>query len=332
MSSSKEIIVSGIKPTGRLHIGNYLGAIKQWLELQKTSTCYFFIADWHALTDIYDPHARYEETLDVAASLLALGIDPKKCTLFLQSRAMEHTELCWVFNTLTPMALAERMTQYKDQSKVQKKNVNVGLFDYPILQAADILMYKADKVPVGKDQIQHVELTRTIARFFNNRYGKTFPEPRALVTPLARVMSLQEPTKKMSKSLGDTHCIYLDDTPDTIQKKLRRAVTDTGPIEDGKRSAGIENLFTLLHEFGTKDHVQSFEDAYVQGTIRYADLKDTVALAISTTLADFRKKKETLLSNPRSLEKILDAGAKKSQKIAGDTMQEVRRKMGLRSK
>jgi len=330
MPSNKEIIISGIKPTGRLHIGNYLGAIKQWVELQHSHTCYFFIADWHSMTDVYDPKTRYQEVLDMAASLLALGIDTDASTLFVQSRVLEHTELCWIFNTITPMAYAERMTQYKDQAQAQKKNVNVGLFDYPVLQAADILIYKATAVPVGKDQVQHVELTRDIARFFNSRFGKTFSEPKALLTATEKVMSPLDPEKKkMSKSLGDAHCLYLDDAPGALQQKLRRVVTDTGPSGKGRKSPGVENLFALLNIFGSIARVQAFELAYAEGTIRYAELKNAVADAIASSFAEFRKKKEKILADTVSLERLLEQGAVRAQKIARDTMREVRKKTGL---
>lgn len=243
-------IVSGIQPTGPLHLGNYLGAVKNWLDLQSKHDCLFFVADYHSLTENYDPRQKPNQIYELAAELLALGLDPKKCTLFVQSDVSEVTELAWVFNTLVSMPELSRMTQFKDKSTRQEQNtkprtvtptqiggsgarVNVGLFDYPVLQAADILIYDGEAVPVGQDQVQHVELTRDIACDFNRKFGKTFPEPKSLLTKNPRVMSLLEPEKKMSKSLGEAHYIALTDDPETIKKKIARAITDAGPALSG---------------------------------------------------------------------------------------------------
>ena len=196
-------ILSGIQPTGELHIGNYLGAIKQWLELQKNHECVFPIVDLHAITVPYNPKDLQKNIIETAISYLALGLDPEKSIIFVQSKIKEHTELSWLLNTITPLSELERMTQYKEKSRQFKKNLNAGLLNYPILMAADILLYQTDLVPVGKDQEQHLELTRVIAKKFNNRFGKTFKDPKALIPKEgAKIMALNNPKKKMSKSLG----------------------------------------------------------------------------------------------------------------------------------
>ncbi len=320
---SKEIILSGIQPTGKLHIGNYLGALKNFVELQKKHQCYFFIADYHSLTENYDPAKKPGQILELAADYLAAGLDPKKSTIFVQSQIPEHTELAWVLNCLTPIAYLERMTQYKDKANRQKENINVGLFDYPVLQAADILIYNVTAVPVGQDQDQHVELTRQVARFFNNRYGQTFIEPKTIHTATPKVMSLLLPDKKMSKSLGDHHCLYLDDSPEVIKEKLARAVTDTG---DGQ-SAGATNLLELTKIFSPDKTYQKFVADKKLGSLRYSELKQVLAADISKYFETFRKAKAKMKES--EIKKILAAGRKKAQKIASVTMKEVRKKIGL---
>src|SRR3989339_1253339 len=220
-------ILSGIQPTGLIHLGNYFGELKQRINLQKKNDCYFMVVDLHALT-IPQNSAQFKQNIESAIlDYLAVGLDPKKCTLFVQSQVVGHTELAWILGTLTPLGELERMTQFKEKSSQHKQNINAGLFTYPILQAADILLYKANTVPVGEDQVQHVELTRVIAKKFNNAFGMTFPEPQALLTPTPRVMSLTEPASTMSKSKGEKNYIALSDEPETIRKKIRSAVTDT---------------------------------------------------------------------------------------------------------
>ncbi len=360
----KETILSGIQPTGPLHLGNYVGAVRNFLRLQDEypRQCLFFIADYHSITEDYDPETKPDQILELAAEYLALGLDPKKCTLFVQSDIPELTELGWIFNTITPIAELERMTQYKDKAGRQTKNINVGLFDYPVLMAADILLPKATAVPVGHDQIQHLELARGIARSFNKKFGVTFPEPKPLLTRIPRLMSLIDPSKKMSKSVpGST--ILLADDPKTIQEKVRRAVTDTGPSEiatppAGARedkdtvfaspqaevslreiprrgtisdmSPGVENLFTLLAEFGTKKDMERFEVEYQKKTIKYVELKDVLARRIAEHFADFRTRRAALLEKPAAIRKVLAAGAKAMRPVAEATTREVREKVGLR--
>lgn len=326
----KKIIVSGIQPTGPLHIGNYLGSLKNFLELQndKNFECYFFIADYHSLTEDFNPREKHKQILELAKEFLAAGLDPKKCVLFRQSDIPEVTELGWIFNCVTPLSYLERMTQYKDKSKRQKQNINVGLLDYPVLQAADILIYGKDKevgVPVGEDQVQHIELTRSIARMFNKKFGKTFKEPRALLTKTPRVMSLLEPKKKMSKSLGADHCILLSDSPKDIERKIKRAVTATSA--GNKMSPGVKNLFLLLENFGHKNDLLKFEKDYRKGIIRYSELKSAVAEQISNSFEGFRNKKRGL--KEENVEKIFKNGAEKAKKIAEKTIKDVRKKVGL---
>jgi len=327
---SKSIIFSGAQPTGNLHIGNYLGAVRQNIELQSAGPyeeSYFFIADYHSLTGNLSPDERRRNIVTLAAELLAAGMNPETTTLFLQSEVMEHVELAWMFNCVTPVAELERMTQFKDKSKSQAKNINAGLFGYPVLQAADILLYHGTHVPVGEDQVQHVELTRDIARWFANAYGEYFPEVQAVVTKTARVKSLLEPEKKMSKSKGGGHVIELADSPEVIEKKIKKAVTAS---EGGKASPGVKNLLMLLEEFGdTKTHKQ-FVAAEKDGSIRYGDLKHEVSQAISSHFESFRARREELLANPGEIANILIAGADKARVVAQQTMERVREMVGIR--
>lgn len=335
----KDILITGLQPTGPLHIGNYIGTVRNLLNLQDAfrGRCLVFVADYHSMSEDYDPREKQGQVLMLAAELLAAGLDPKKVTLFVQSDVPEVTELAWIFNTITPMSYLERMTQFKDKAERQKTNINVGLFDYPVLQAADILLPKAAVVPVGTDQVQHVELSRDIARFFNRRFGETFPEPKALLTETPRVMSLADPSKKMSKSLPGSF-ISMCDSPEEIRKKMRSAVTDVGPksvgmippFANGGMSPGVVNLMTLLKEFGTAEDVSRVQAAYRDGTIRYVDLKDLAAARVGEHFADFRKKRAAILKNPTKVRAVLKRGGAKMQRIANATMREVRKKCGLR--
>ena len=327
MATKKPVIFSGIQPTGNLHVGNYLGAVKNWVELQNSGKydCYFFIVDYHSMTGDMTADQRRERTMVTAAELLAAGIDPKKCTLFVQSQVPGHTELAWIFNTITPVAELYRMTQFKDKSEKQEKNINTGLLTYPILQAADILLYHGTAIPVGQDQVQHVELTRDIARWFNNRYGNYFAEPKALLTEIPKVMSLLEPTKKMSKSHGLNSVIELADEPEMIVQKLKKAVT----AAEGGDAPGVQNLLLLLKNFGTKEEHAVFVKAAKDGSIRYGDLKTAVGNAVAMSFADFRKRRADLLKHPAKIKKALVEGAVKAQKVAAKTMKEVRKLTGL---
>ncbi len=347
------IVVSGIQPSGPLHIGNYLGALRYWLKLQQDSKnrCYFFIADLHFLTQGKPASEMRENTRVIAAELLALGIDPKRSTLFVQSRVPGHADLGWILNCITPVAELTRMTQYKDKAGRQSDNINAGLLTYPVLQAADIVIYNGTAVPVGEDQVQHLELTRNIARWFNNRYGKTFAEPKPVLTPTPRVMSLTAPTQKMSKSLGEKNVIGLADEPAMILEKVKKAVTEsTGKVPvtyDGKRWSlighsgvprsgtiesslpegiiGAYNLLKLLEVFGTAAENRRFAN----GAISYRELKETLAAAISGHFANFRARRAALLKKPSAIEKLLAAGAKRASAVACKTVDEVRKKVGI---
>ncbi|NQV13439.1 MAG: tryptophan--tRNA ligase [Parcubacteria group bacterium] len=321
-------IFSGITPSGKLHIGNYLGAIKNWVELQDKHECVYCIADYHAMTEPYEPSEMQKSTLELAADLLAAGINPTKSIFFIQSHVPEHTELAWILNTITSVPELERMIQFKEMSQRFGEKANVGLFDYPVLQAADILLYKTELVPVGEDQKQHLELTRTLARRFNSRFGQIFPEPKTLLTKTPRVMSLKDPSKKMSKSLGAAHYIALTDKPEVIQDKIKKAVTDTGE-ETGEMSPGVENLFTLLEIFGGKEVYEKFAAEHKEGKIKYSELKEELGRAISDYFADFRQKREELLADESELQEMLETGAKRAQEMARNNIAAVKEKVGL---
>ena len=322
-------ILSGIQPTGSIHIGNYLGAIKHWVSLQEKADCIFFIADLHSLTIPYNSSALQKNILDAAIAHLAVGIDPSKSILFVQSQVKEHTELCWLLTTITPIGDLQRMTQYKEKAKQFRKDINAGLLNYPILQAADILLYQADLVPVGKDQLQHIEFARTIARRFNSRFGKTFKEPTGQIPKVgARVMSLNNPKQKMSKSLGPQSYISLFENQEEIQNKIMAAVTDTGKNikYDPERKPGISNLITIFSLFSEKSIKEIGEVFQNKG---YAEFKKSLAKLLIDSLEPFRKKKKELDQREVYVKEILTQGAKRAQIIATSTIAGVRKKMGL---
>jgi len=326
MKHMNETIVSGIRATGRLHVGNYLGALKQFVELQAENkgSSYFFIADLHALTTPFDPKELTENTYHVVAEYLAAGINPEKSTFFLQNHVLEHAELAWIFNCITPLGELERMTQFKDKSRQHNSNINAGLLTYPTLMAADILLYKPTAVPVGDDQVQHVELSRTVARKFNSRFGETFPEPKTYMQKPLRIMSLKAPEKKMSKS-GD-EALMLDDQPSDVLTKMKKAVTATAGSD---ASPGVDNLFHLLEHFGDAVQLKHFAMTRKDGTLKFSELKETLASAISGHFADFRERKKELLSDRKKLDKILTEGADKARLAARETLKEVKGKLGL---
>lgn len=322
-------IISGIQPTGTLHIGNYLGAIKQWLDLQSDNECLFFIADLHALTVPYKPENLRNNIFEVATAYLAAGLDPEKSIFFVQSRIPEHSELCWFLNTITPIGDLERMTQYKEKSKQFKKDLNAGLLNYPILMAADILLYKSDAVPVGRDQVQHVEMTRTIARKFNGRFGEIFKEPKVILPKMGeKIMALNDPKKKMSKSLGPESYISLFEDPKSIEKKVMSAVTDTGKEikYNVAKKPGISNLLTIYSLFSGRE-IKSIEREF-KGK-GYAAFKKSLAELLIKSLEVFRKKQKELLSREVYVQEVLNHGTRRAKIIAESTMQEVKQKMGL---
>lgn len=323
-------IISGIQPSGELHIGNYLGAAKKWIELQKDSKneCWFFIADYHSLSEDYAPKEKSKEILDLATDLLALGIDPKKSVIFQQSKISDHAALAWIFNTIVKVSELERMTQFKDKAKVQKQNVNAALLAYPTLMAADILIYKAESVPVGEDQIQHLEITRDIARRFNAKFGKIFPEPKPILTETPRVMSLSDPTKKMSKSHGSKSYIAINDSPETIKEKIRSAVSDPG----GKGSGG-KNLLSIFKSFAAtgeeKAKYEQFNKDHGAGKLMYSKFKPLLAKLVADFFADYRAQYEKFSKNPDYVKSVLEDGAGKALPIAEKTLKEVKKKIGL---
>lgn len=322
-------LVSGMQPSGQLHIGNYLGAIKNWLQLQKTHQCIFGIYDMHALTEGIKPEVLKQNIVETAIDYLAAGINPKKSIVMVQSQVSEHTDLTWIFNCITPKSWLERVPTFKDKSQQFAKNINMGLLDYPVLMAADILLYKAGAVPVGEDQTPHIELTREIARAFNNRYGETFPEPEMISGPGARIMSLVDPTMKMSKSKGANHYIALADSPEVIKKKLSSAVTDTGNDASEPKRPGVANLFQLLNLFSKVETREKFDKAYHNKTIRYSEVKETLATDIADYFEEFRKKRESLAKHPEKIIKILQEGSEKAREIAQKNLKEIKEKVGL---
>jgi tryptophanyl-tRNA synthetase len=323
------IIFSGIRPTGGLHIGNYLGAMKQWIALQETNECVFCIVDLHAMTTPYNPKELQKNILETTAVYLAAGINPEKSVIFVQSEVKEHAELAWLLGTITPMGELSRMTQFKDKSKQHKDYINAGLFTYPVLMAADILLYKAKAVPVGKDQEQHVELTRTIARKFNQKFGEVFDEPETLMPKAgAKIMSLTNPKRKMSKSDEPKSCISLFDSPEDITKKIMSAETDSGKdvIYNVTKKPGISNLLTI-YSLVTDQSIQDIEKQF-KGK-GYGDFKKSLAKVLVDYLEPFRRKEKELETRDVYVKDILEKGASRAKIIAETTMKEVREKMGL---
>jgi len=322
-------VFSGVQPTGELHIGNYLGAIKQWVELQEKNECIFCIVDLHAITEPYEPKEMQKRIFETAISYLAAGIDPEKSIIFVQSQIKEHTELAWLLNTICPIGELQRMTQYKEKVQQFRKSINAGLLNYPILMSADILLYKTELVPVGKDQSQHVELTRTIAKKFNQRFGEIFIIPKVLLPKIgAKIMGLNNPKKKMSKSLGPANYIGLFDEPEIIKKKIISAVTDPGKVikYDPKKKPGISNLLTIFSLFSGKS-IKTLEKSF-KGK-GYAELKKSLVNLLINSLEPFRRKRKELLSREVYVKEILNQGVKGAQTIAQSIMTEVRKKMGL---
>ncbi|MBI5421298.1 MAG: tryptophan--tRNA ligase [Parcubacteria group bacterium] len=371
MNASK-IIVSGIQPSGELHIGNYLGAIKNLIALQneEQNSLFLFVADYHSLSgDPVTADIKRAQIEQLIIDLVSLGIDPEKTTLFIQSHVPEVTELAWILNTLTPMGELERMTQFKDKSTHQKENINVGLFDYPVLQAADILIYDTSSVPVGEDQLQHLELTRTLARKFNSRYGDMFKEPQALLSPTPRVMSLTDPIHKMSKSHGSNSYIGVFDEPSITEEKVKSAVSADNslfekiiyshsevsaeesleiiPSEKGRQNpeietliAGVKNLLTLYREFAPEQFKKLLAPEPVEGqtiidpqSLRYGEIKKNLGETINNHFAPAREaRKEITLQQAQGKQQLLDQIIKNgiaARAIAQKTLQEVKTKIGL---
>jgi tryptophanyl-tRNA synthetase len=321
------VVLSGFQPTGQLQIGNYYGAVKNAVRLQDQYECFYSIVDYHAITVDHDPQELKKNTLEMAMDLIACGLDPNRCVLFVQSQVPEHTELSWILNAVTSYGDLQRMTQFKEKGEVQEF-VSVGLFTYPVLQAADILIYKASKVPVGEDQVQHIELTRRIARRFNARFGEMFPEPDVLLTEALRVMSPADPTRKMSKSLGPKHYIALTEPEESIRDKIKTAVTDIGPRTDtNEKSPGVANLFLLLRLTAPKEIYDQFESDYVRGVLKYEPLKRAVADYLVKALEPIRARRAQLTET--EVREILHEGARKARMVARKTLEEARERIGV---
>ncbi len=325
-------ILSGIQPSGALHIGNYLGAMKYFVNLQEDHDVFYCIVDLHALTNLPEPKELRDRVMQAATDFLAIGLDPQRSTIFVQSHISAHSELMWLLTTLTPIGELERMTQYKEKVKDAKKKelINAGLLNYPILMAADILAYKTEAVPVGEDQKQHLELTRNIAERFNTRFGDTFPVPEPLIPKTgARIMSLSDPKKKMSKSYGEDTVIGIFDTPEAIAKKVKRAVTDSGKTitYDPKKRPAIANLidiYALFSEITPADVVKEFSGK------GFGDFKKALTELLVTQLAPMRERREMLAHSPAHVTAILEQGARRAGSVANDTLRDAQRKMGLR--
>lgn len=333
----KKTIFSGIQPSGNLHLGNYLGAISQWIAMQEKYTCIFCVVDYHAITVPQDPKILKEKIIEIAKIYIASGINPKKAIIFQQSDIKEHTELAWILNcSAGRISDLNKMTQFKDKAGKNQENVSIGLYDYPVLMAADILLYNTDAVPVGDDQSQHVELTRTLARRFNKKYGETFKVPELIIrkglsddqSGGARIMGLDDPTKKMSKSASsELNYIALTDDPKKAAKKIMRATTDSDSIVkyDIKNKPGISNLLTI-YSLLTNVSIKKLEDKYKNKG--YGDFKKDLSLVVENFLTEFQKKYNKI--SDKDVQKIFNESVKKLEKISSETMSRVKKRIGVK--
>ena len=328
----KKVIYSAIQPSGIMTLGNYIGAVNNWRAIQADdgNECIFALADLHTITVRQEPQKLHGNTMSFLALLLAAGIDPQKSVLYIQSHVHEHAELAWLLNCYTYVGEMNRMTQFKDKSAKHADNINMGLMDYPVLMAADILLYKTDAVPVGVDQMQHIEIARDIAERFNNIYGDTFVIPEGRLTKTgAKIMSLQEPTVKMSKSDPNPNAVIsVLDSADEISKKIKRAVTDSGSeiVFDPENKPGVSNLLSILAAAEGKSIEEEVERFVGK---MYGHLKVACAEAVVEMLRPFREKYDSLMAEPDRLRSIAADGAKRASKIAGETLKEVKTKIGL---
>lgn len=326
------IVMSGIRPTGFLHLGNYFGAVRNYVRMQDQFTCYFMVADLHSLTTHPDTRELKGHVARVLAENIACGLDPEKVALYCQSHVPETTELYLYLNMLAYTGELEKTTTFKDKVRQQPDNVNAGLLTYPVLQTADIILHRATLVPVGKDQEQHLEMARNFVKRFNHRYGEVFPEPQAFNfgEELVKVPSL-DGSGKMSKSENQNATIYLSDDDELIRKKLMKAKTDQGPTEPGTPKPDyIENLFQLMRLVSTADVVNKFDEDYDQCRIRYGDMKKQLGEDMVNFITPIREKAESIRTNPAYLKEVMEKGADKARKSAEETMQIVREAMGLK--
>ena len=328
---AKPSVLSGIQPTAdSFHIGNYFGALRQWVKMQETHECFYSVVDLHAITSEFDPKILKKRTLTSFAQLLAVGIDTKKSTVFVQSQVPQHAQLAWVLSCFTGFGEAGRMTQFKDKAqKGGQERSSVGLFTYPILQAADILLYQAQSVPVGEDQRQHLELTRDLAVRFNNQFGQTFVVPEAfIVKESAKILDLQDPSSKMSKS-SPQGCIFIMDEPDVVMKKFKTAITDSGKEikYDPTNKPGVSNLISIIKAV-TNEEISSIEAQFASKG--YGDLKTfTGEVVVENIVKPFREKTLALLADEKQLNSLMSEGAQKAEKVAAATLKSVYEKVGF---
>jgi tryptophanyl-tRNA synthetase len=326
-------ILSAIQPTGDLHIGNYFGAVQNWVRLQENYDCVFGVVDYHSMTMPYKADQLRENTWKMTMYLLACGIKPEN--LFIQSLVPEHIELGWVLSCVSAYGELTRMTQFKDKSDQLKETdkdafISLGLFAYPVLQAADILIYRADYVPVGKDQEQHLELSRNIAQRFNNQFGKEyFALPEPLFTETPKILSPADPNRKMSKSLGEKHYINLFGEDERVRKQIKSAVTDTGETPAGQMSPGVQNLFEILRACGQQDAYNALMTDYTNGALKYSDLKEVTAHALVALTGAFRERLHTLQADKKAVKAQIQASSAEIRKRAQQTLREVREIAGL---
>ncbi len=332
-SMEKKRVLSCIQPSsGDMHFGNYFGAVKNWVDLQESYHCVYGVVNYHVMTMPYEPKKLLENTWHMVFNLLAAGIQPEH--LFIQSLVPEHAELCWIFNCFTSYGQLSRMTQFKDKSKQSEDAsegfISAGLLDYPVLQAADILIYRADYVPVGDDQEQHLELSRNIAQRFNNQVGKNyFQLPEPIFTEVPRLMSPADPTRKMSKSLGEKHYINVFAEPERIRKQIRSAVTDTGDTPAGEMSAGVRNLFALLRACDQTAAYEGLMADYEAGALKYVDLKEAVAEALVAVSAPMRDRKAAIDAHKKEVKEQIRASSTQIRRRAQETIREVKELAGL---
>lgn len=328
---NREIVVSGIRSTGLLHLGNYFGAIRNYVKMQEDYNCYFFVADYHSLTTHPDPKDLKQNVFRVLAENIASGLDPEKVALYAQSDIPEIPELYLMLNMMAYKGELEKVPTFKEKVRQQPENVNAGLLTYPVLMAADILIHRAVKVPVGKDQEQHLEMARNFAQRFNNRYGEFFPEPYPFNfgSDLVKVPSL-DGAGKMSKSINENATIYLADSDDVIRKKVMKAKTDAGPTEENSEMPEyISNLFLLMRLVSAPETVAAYETAYNSCSIRYGDMKKQLAEDMTTFIRPVRERAEDLRSDEATLRRILKVGAEKARESASKTIAEARRLIGI---
>ena len=330
METNKKVLYSAVQPTNNLTIGNYIGAIQNWVELQSGYDCYFSIADMHAITVRQIPAELRQRTLNLVALYIACGIDPEKCVLYIQSNVPAHAELCWALNTFTYVGEMQRMTQFKDKSARHADNINMGLMDYPVLMAADILLYQTEVVPVGLDQRQHLEIARDIAIRFNNAYTPTFKVPEGIYLKVgAKINDLQDPSKKMSKSAENPNgSVFLSDDRDTVIRKFKRAVTDSGSeiLYDPENKPGVSNLLSIYSVFSGRSVEEAQKDFEGKG---YGEFKLAVGEVVADKLKPIQDRQAKILADKEYLNAILKSGAERAAYSANKTLSKVYKKIGF---